>query len=74
MVVEDNIRLQAELLKGRWLFDERFQCEFHWEIISKRIKVCVARLEILSNNLDASSEKLSWELKEIMHNTIMSSK
>ena len=55
--------LQAELLNGQRLLDEPFQCEFNWEKISKRVKICVAKLETLSNDLDASLEKLSLEVE-----------
>ena len=55
--------LQAELLKGQRLLDEPFKCEFNWEKISKRVKICVAKLETLSNVLDVSLEKLSLEVE-----------
>ena len=55
--------LQAELLNGQRLLDEPFQCESTWEKISKRVKICVAKLETLSYDVDASVEKLSLEVE-----------
>ena len=55
--------LEAGLLKGRRLLDETFQCEFNLEKISKRVKICVAKLETLSDDLDASLEKTSLEFE-----------
>ena len=55
--------LQAELRKGQQLLDEPFQCEFNWEKIPKRVKIYVAKLETLSNDLDASLENLSLEVE-----------